>query len=130
MRNRPEAILERRALVRLSKEAPEITVFRNEVGHGHPRVVGKLIERALEQRWPDALDVVEAILVRNRITWGLGVGSPDLVIVRGGIELKVPGAYPKPEQRACHEAWRRAGLRVEVARTEDEVIEAARRIVG
>lgn len=140
MRSRPEAILERKALRLASREVPDVTIHRNEVGHGHPRAVGQLLEQALKahrakerRKWlfhSEALEIVESILMRNRITWGLGIGSPDLVIVRGGIELKVPGESLRPSQIECREAWLRAGLAYEVATTPEEVVAAVRRIGG
>ncbi len=54
---------------------------------------------------------------------GDGAGWPDLALVRGPAlifaELKVDGGYPKPHQRAWHEALREAGQTVYVWKEKD-----------
>ena len=56
---------------------------------------------------------------------GLQKGWPDIQILVGGlycgIELKAPGKYPEPHQRAIHEAIKQCGGRVAVCRSVDEV---------
>ena len=63
---------------------------------------------------------------KNRIPYGLGVGSPDLVgIAYGrllGIEVKTATGRIRPEQRAWLEAVTRLGGVVGVCRSVDEAL--------
>jgi hypothetical protein len=75
------------------------------------------------------------------ITFGLGDGSPDLVGVATfetmygpialafGLEVKQPGRYPSPVQRAWHASAARRGLPVEVVRSPEEAVAAVERIL-
>ena len=120
---RPEAALERAVLRRIAElqrsDLPTLTVFRNEVGKGFTGNV-----RAL------CCDRCQGILDRHRITYGLGVGSPDLVgAIDGrafGLELKSPTGRVRPEQVAWAEAARRRGVPVAVVRTVEEAEAAIR----
>ena len=120
---RPEAALERAVLRRIAElqrsDLPTLTVFRNEVGKGFTGNV-----RAL------CCDRCQGILDRHRITYGLGVGSPDLVgAVDGrafGLELKSPTGRTRPEQIQWHDAARARGVAVAVVRTVEEAEAAIR----
>jgi hypothetical protein len=129
--NRPEAALERAVLARVGAlqraELPSLTIFRNEVGSGHTGNVGPILAREL---CPHCRATAARILSTNRITYGLGVGSPDLVGAVGGrafgLELKSPTGRPRPEQLAWHEAARHRGVHVAIVRTVEEAEEAIR----
>jgi hypothetical protein len=69
--------------------------------------------------------------IRGRwITYGLGVGSPDLVgILRPSgrmiaFEVKLPGKSPTPEQLAWHRAAAAAGALVVVVHSVEEALGA------
>lgn len=73
------------------------------------------------------------------VPYGLGTGSPDLVgILRVTVgdlvvgvwfclEVKADEGDLSPEQRRCHEIWRRFGAIVEVVRSADEASAALAR---
>ena len=56
---------------------------------------------------------------------GVVSGIPDLMFVREGkvywIELKAKNQYPKPVQKACHQALHAHGSHVAVCRSQTEV---------
>lgn len=62
------------------------------------------------------------------VSYGLGLGSPDLVgILRPAgrlvaVEVKVPGKKPEPHQDAWHRAARAAGALVIVAHSVEEAL--------
>lgn len=64
------------------------------------------------------------------LAFGACAGFPDILIFHEGrafcIELKSAVGTLSPTQRATHEALRRAGVRVEVARTIAEVLDHLR----
>jgi len=128
---RPEAALERAVLARVGAlqraDLPSLTIFRNEVGSGHTGNVGPLLAREL---CPHCRATAARVLTTNRITYGLGVGSPDLVgAVDGrafGLELKSPTGRVRPEQLAWCEAAIRRGVHVAIVRTVEEAEEAIR----
>lgn len=66
----------------------------------------------------------------RRVTYGLGEGSPDLVCIIAplgkwvGLEVKVPGEKPRPEQVRCHAAWRAVGAVVAVVTSVPEALAA------
>ena len=140
MRRRPEARLEVDILLDIGKD-PSVALYRNPVGQGYYRVAGKFIARALRP-WPAAWCEVEPILHRNKVTYGLAVGSPDLVGIGIGScpscsapvpghfvggEVKDPdGGRLRAEQKTWREAARARGARVEVWRS----VEAAREAMG
>ncbi len=70
------------------------------------------------------------------VTYGLGVGSPDLVgilIPRGrvfALEVKVPGEKPDPHQEKCHAIWRHFGAFVATVHSADEARAALARARG
>jgi len=89
------------------------------------------MEQALAP-WPAARSAALATMQRHRLTYGLGVGSPDLVgIGNGGAfvggELKDPdGGRLRREQAIWHAAARERGATVGVWRSIDD----ARRDLG
>jgi len=129
--NRPEAALERAILARVGAlqraDLPLLTVLKNEVGSGHTGNVGPLLAREL---CPHCRATAARILTTNRIVYGLGVGSPDLVgAVNGyafGLELKSPTGRVRPEQIAWRDAAIRRGVHVAIVRTVEEAEEAIR----
>jgi hypothetical protein len=62
----------------------------------------------------------------RKVRYGLGEGSPDLVLILapGGnvvaLEVKRPGERPEPAQERCHAAWRTFGAHVEVVHSVEE----------
>jgi hypothetical protein len=62
--------------------------------------------------------------------FGLGVGSPDLVLFLApeghalGLEVKTKDGRTSPEQERCHQAWARFGVPVFVVRSIEEAREA------
>lgn len=57
---------------------------------------------------------------------GVHAGWPDVMLIPRGrcacfVELKAPGKYPEPHQRALHERLRGLGCLVAVCRSVDEV---------
>ena len=56
-----------------------------------------------------------------RVPYGLGPGSPDLVGILDGrvfaLEVKAHDGVVSPDQKKCHELWRRFGAHVSVVRT-------------
>ena len=62
------------------------------------------------------------------VTYGLGEGSPDLVVVeRGrmlGIECKSAAGRVSPEQQQCARMWGRHGVPVYVVRSAEEALTA------
>lgn len=125
-RRRPEAKLERDVLLRLGR-VPELALYRNEVGEGFYGAVLPILRKELA-RHPSALAIVESVLVRNRLRYGLGPGSPDLVGILGGaaggrflgFELKTEGGRLEPTQGPWHAAARAKGALVEVVRSVEE----------
>lgn len=130
--NRPEAILERHVLRRVGElqrgAHPHLVVFRNEVGVGYQARARDAVRAALKPFGLAAGEAALAALMRCRVTYGLGVGSPDLVgAVNGrafGIELKSDEGRLEPEQLAWHQAAARRRVLVRVARTVDEAVAA------
>lgn len=95
---------------------PDLLLLRNTVG-----TVKYYDERTGELRY---------------VTYGLGVGSPDLVAVLAPsgrwvcFEVKADGGVVGPEQRKCHDIWRRFGALVFVVRSVAEAraaLDGARR---
>lgn len=128
MRSRTEKRLERNVLLRVGKH-PAVALYPNPVGEGYYGVVGPLLERALPLRiWEE---VVRPILWRNRLVYGLGVGSPDLVgSVFGrfwGVELKSEEGRLRPDQRKWHAAARARDCVIDVVRSADEAEEIIER---
>jgi hypothetical protein len=128
----PEKRLEVATLLAIGSD-PGVWVQVNQVGSGHPGLIGALLRTALQPWGPLAQEAAQRVLERNRISWGLGKGSPDLILVvdsiKGGfIELKSERGSLSEDQRRWHEAARRRGMFVEVVREPDEARDAVRRL--
>lgn len=119
MRRRDEAKLERDIRNHYgTKEHMDVLICPNEVGNGYRRSV--LDE--LQAKLPRAMmDVVEPILRRHRVSYGLGVGSPDLALWVSGasslVELKTEEGRLSEDQERWHAAARRRGVRIDVVRS-------------
>lgn len=128
-----EAELERLVLRALGT-VPDLLVARNEVGVGLRGAVLPALHAALAQFGPDVLRAATEATQRHRITYGLGVGSPDLVgAVAGraiGLELKTAVGVVSPEQERWHAAARRRGVAVYVVRSVEEAVEAVEEARG
>ncbi|WP_437606272.1 VRR-NUC domain-containing protein [Sorangium sp. So ce834] len=120
--------MQREILVGLGREH-DVWVHPNVVGEGfHGAVYGQLM-RELDGA---ARENVMRVLTRSRLTYGLGVGSPDLLLSVGGrigwLELKREGGggasagRVSEEQARWHEAARRRGMLVEVVRSVEEAM--------
>lgn len=136
---RPEARLERAILQELGRE-PDVLLLKNEVGQGYYGTIYPQIQKALA-RWPEARRAVEEILVRNRLTYGLGVGSPDLlalvrlshsdICVATGLELKSERGALRESQERWHAAARaRVGFRTSETRSVEDARHAVERARG
>lgn len=119
---RPEAELERRILTTIG-HLPGVLAMKNEVGQGF---TGNLAKRLCRE--------CRDLAFRHRITYGLGVGSPDLLVVVDGIalggELKSDRGTMSADQERWHSAAAARGMRVgEWRSVEDAVraVEGARR---
>lgn len=127
MKGRPEALLEREVLAALGR-VPDLSLYRNEVGEGHPGMIGRLLGQELGD-YPEAQAIVRGVLMRHRLAWGMGNGSPDLVgAIAGralGLELKSGAGRLSPDQERWHAAAReRGGWGIYVVRSVDEAREA------
>ena len=108
-RRETEAALLRAIMLALGGE-PDVLVLRNSVGRAvHVGANGR--------EWT--------------VPYGLGVGSPDLLLFTSGrawaLEVKRPGEHPTPEQSACHARWARHGVVVTVVRSVADAREALTR---
>ena len=129
-----EAEVERSVLLAVGR-LPDVLVLKNEVGIGYTRDVRFALEKALAVFGPIAVQSALAVLTRHSITYGLGVGSPDLVgVVRSargavpfGLELKAPDGTVAEHQARWHAAARKRGLFVGVVRSGDEAVDALER---
>ena len=97
----------------------------------------KLLETVLPQirkvlaKAPKLQAAVLQILYCNRVTYGLGVGSPDLVgIGHGGVfigpELKSETGRARESQLTWHAAARSRGARVEICKSVDDAWKVVR----
>lgn len=129
--SRPEALLERQLLPALSRALPELVLFKNEVGEGYYARIGPMLAAALRP-WPEASARAIEILVRNRVSYGLRVGSSDLVGVLAPtgqavfLELKAQGGRITPEQAHFLEAMRARGAIAAEVRSIDDAVAAIR----
>lgn len=128
-----EAEVERDVLVRVGRMS-DVLLLKNETGFGHPAVIKHLLQSALAPWGPEAVATALSVLQRNTMTWGLGVGSPDLIGTAGpgarggGIELKRPvGGVVSEQQSRYHAAMRRRGCFAAVVRSADEAEAAVER---
>jgi len=128
--SRPEALFERQLLPALSRAVPELVLFKNEVGEGYYGRIGPMLATALRP-WPEAARAATEVLVRNRVSYGLRVGSSDLVGVLGPtgqavfLELKAQGRL-SPEQAHFLEAMRNRGAIGAEVRSLEDAIRAVR----
>jgi hypothetical protein len=128
--SRDEAIFERALLPAIS--ATDLVIFKNEVGEGFYARIRPLLDQAL-QPWPDAQRKAREVLTRNRVTYGLRVGSSDLVAVLAPLgravflELKSSTGRLEPEQRAFLLRMRELGAVAEAVRTVPEALDVLRR---
>lgn len=130
-----EAEVERDVLVALGR-LPDVLICKNEVGTGMTGDLKHALRAALAPFGPIAVQAALAACTRHHITYGLGVGSPDLVgsvrSARGhaipvGIELKAPDGVVQEHQERWHRAARLRGLHVSVVRSADEALAAVQR---
>lgn len=131
-RDRPEARLERELLRALGRELPGVLAMKNEVGVGYRGALKVALERALDGYTSKAIAM--EVLKRHRITYGLGVGSTDLVIVTPqsaflGVELKTEAGRLSPEQERWHDAARAKGADIIVVRSVEQGLAEVRRRV-
>lgn len=121
VRQRPEARLERDVLL-ASRDYPNLLLLKNEVGQGYYKRVKDALRSALD-RHPEAWRIVEETLNRHRLTFGLGVGSPDLVgSLAGralGLELKSESGRLTADQQRWLQAAQRRGALVGAPRSVD-----------
>lgn len=121
MRGREEKALRREILTALSGY-PDVLVRVNE-SNVFTKLV-RLMPRDLVAR------ANQAVLPEER--FGLGVGSPDLLCVVGGValflELKTEDGRVEDEQVRWHDMARARGVRVEVVRSVEEAREAVERV--
>ncbi len=124
---RPEARLEREILKAIGR-IPDLAIHRNEVGSGYTGNVYGALMKVMPR---DEFEVVRQVLVRHRITYGLGVGSPDLVGALGGrfigLELKSDTGRLSDEQVQWHTAARRRGVAVFEVRSVEDAVAALER---
>jgi hypothetical protein len=122
---RPEARLEAELLLEVG-DWQELSLFKNESGQGYYGTVRHMLEQLAAKGPLELAAGWREVLYRNRLAFGLGVGSPDLVgHLRGmfvGLELKADRGRVRPKQRKWIEAERRKGARVEVIRSVAEAL--------
>lgn len=139
---RAEARLEREILLALGR-VEDLVLFKNEVGVGYRGALAGDLRAALAPFGPEVVAAALAALGRNRITYGLGEGSPDLVgAVAGralGLELKraaqreggrvvmTGGRLSDAQERWHHAARDRGGWHVEVVDSVDSARAAIER---
>jgi hypothetical protein len=127
---RAEAHFERELLPALS--SPDLVIFTNEVGEGYYARIRPLLDKELGP-WPEAQRKVRDVLARNRVTYGLRVGSSDLVAVLAPLgravflELKSPTGRLAPEQVTFLQRMRELGAVAEAVRTVPDALDVLRR---
>jgi len=136
VRAREEQILERHVLARLGQR-DDLMLMTNEVGEGYYGAVAPLLRGAVSRFGPEAVRAVNDVLYRQRVTYGLCVGSSDLVAVAAplgrlvAIELKSERGELRPAQRAWLQRMRELGAVAGEARSPDEaeaLVDAAGRV--
>jgi len=119
-RSRPEARLEREILAAVGA-MPDVLALKNEVGLGY--------RRALKEHLCPSCSVAAE---RHVIRFGMGAGSPDLILsVAGhflGLELKSARGRASAEQSRWHEAARARGANVAVVADLASALEQCRRM--
>jgi VRR-NUC domain len=130
IQRRPEAALEREVLLELGR-TPWLLIAKNEVAKGFQASLLPALHIALAPFGPAAVAAAISATQRHRAVFGLGVGSPDLVMSAagqaGGIELKAADGRLSPDQERWRDAARRRGMFVAEARTVAEAVAAAAR---
>jgi hypothetical protein len=119
LRRRDEAKLERDIRNHFGgPDYPDVLLCPNEVGNGYRRAVLDDLRKTLP---PATMAVVEPILRRHRVSYGLGVGSPDLALWVSGrsalVELKTEEGRLSEDQERWHAAAGRRGVRIDVVRS-------------
>ncbi len=130
-RARDEAILERDILRDFGRDR-DLVLLPNEVGVGFRGSALPALEAALRAFGPEAVDAAVAVMNRNRIKYGLGVGSTDLVGVAYrrpfGLELKTEDGRLSEEQERFAAACHRRGIPCGVARSTEQAAEFFARV--
>ena len=123
MRRRDEAKLERD--IRNHFGGPyyrDVLLCPNEVGKGYTGDLARALEAALP---PATWEVVRVVMQRHRVSYGLGVGSPDLALWVSGrsalVELKTETGELSEDQERWHAAARARGVRIDVVRSLPEM---------
>ena len=123
MRRRDEARLERD--IRNTFGGPEyrdVLLCPNEVGKGYTGDLARALEAALP---PATWTAVQAIMNRHRVSYGLGVGSPDLALWVSGrsalVELKTDIGTLSEDQERWYAAAEKRGVRIDVVRSLSEM---------
>ncbi len=127
---KPEARLERELLLAIGRN-PTVALYKNPVGEGYYGNIRPQIRDALKRLGPSPFHAVDQILQRSHVTYGLGVGSPDLVgmgigkcphcseAVPGmfaGLELKSERGRVRVGQAEWHEAAASRGALIAAVR--------------
>lgn len=128
--NQSEAEIERRIL-RVLGPTPKLLLCKNEVSRGFQGSLLPALHSALAPFGPEVVAAAVNATQRHRATFGLGVGSPDLVgALNGralGLELKTAIGRLSPEQERWHRAARLRGAAVMVVRSVEEATAALER---
>ena len=117
MRRREEAALEREILLKFG-QLDDVAIYKNEIGQGFYGALGPVLLGACSPYGPEHVAEVKAILYRHRVTYGLAVGSPDLVSIVGphgrfaAAELKSTTGVLRSEQRDWLKRARELGAAV------------------
>lgn len=124
-----ERTIQSDALVALSR-IPDVWVHPNPVGHGYTHRLGPALDKALEHL-PIARGIAEQTLLRFRLEYGLGDGSPDLIVSAGGLFLGLEMKSAEGRLRESQKIWRRMAdgrsVPYATARSVDEALDAVRR---
>jgi len=130
IQRRPEAALEREVLLELGRY-PWLLIAKNKVARGYQASLLPALHIALAPWGPTTIATAVSATQRHRAVFGLGVGSPDLVMSAGGraggIELKAADGVLSADQERWRDAARRRGMHVSEARTVGEAVEAVTR---
>ena len=123
MRRRDEAKLERDIRNHFGgPDYPDVLLCPNEVGKGYTGDLARALEAALP---PATWEVVRVVMQRHRVSYGLGVGSPDLALWVSGrsalVELKTETGELSEDQERWHGAAEKRGVRIDVVRSLSEM---------
>lgn len=126
MRRREEARFEREVLAHVGGR-PDVALFKNEVGQGYYGAVKPVLLAALAPFGAVVQGVAADVLIRHRVTYGLHVGSSDLIGVAAplgrlvAIELKSATGVLAPDQHNFIARMRALGAIAGEARTLGDV---------